>query len=89
LEDQSPTPVQEDSYATISVSRAAEVSTETLVDGDPGEEWLRNNIMVQYWKGQGQGCVEEQSRHSSSNLLRDWYVVIPWDTVKPANSTCP
>lgn len=35
-----------------------------------GKEWLNQNVIVQYWRGQYSDSIRGQ--HASSNLLRDW-----------------
>ncbi|KAK7091928.1 gamma-tubulin complex component 5-like [Littorina saxatilis] len=62
----------EDKNQSLSVVRlvSENVSMETTLEHDRGEDWLTDNVMVQYWRGQGQNDV--RGPHSSSNLLRDW-----------------
>lgn len=75
-EDAGVTPAAgDDGNKTLSVARVSEnVSMETTLEQDRGEEWLSNNVIVQYWKGQGQS--ECRGLHASSNLLKDWYEVL-------------
>ena len=75
LQDGGITPAAgDDESKTLSVARVSEnVSMETTLEQDRGEEWLSNNVIVQYWKGQGQS--ECRGQHTSSNLLKDWYEV--------------
>ena len=75
-EDAGVTPAAgDDGNKTLSVARVSEnVSMETTLEQDRGEEWLSNNVIVQYWKGQGQS--ECRGQHASSNLLKDWYEVL-------------
>lgn len=62
----------EDNNQSLSVVRlvSENVSMETTLEHDRGEDWLTDNVMVQYWRGQGQNDI--RGLHSSSNLLRDW-----------------
>ena len=81
----------DDESKTLSVARVSEnVSMETTLEQDRGEEWLSNNVIVQYWKGQGQS--ECRGQHTSSNLLKDWYEVplaSPPPPTSPAVILCP
>ena len=77
----------DDENKTLSVARVSEnVSMETTLEQDRGEEWLSNNVIVQYWKGQGQS--ECRGQHTSSNLLKDWYEVPLASPPPPPNLSC-
>ncbi|KAL8591498.1 hypothetical protein ACOMHN_000513 [Nucella lapillus] len=64
---------EEGGNRTVSLVRRGEgVSLETTFEQDGREGWLNRNVMVQYWKGQGQGQEVTCGHHAASNLLPDW-----------------
>lgn len=60
--------IVDDSYAaeTSACAAASDQSTAEM------EEWLSNNVIVQYWKGECESRLNSFCR--SSNIAVDWFV---------------
>ncbi|XP_025091554.1 gamma-tubulin complex component 5-like [Pomacea canaliculata] len=60
----------EHKHTVCIVHAGMDICLEARTDTLQGKEWLNQNVIVQYWRGQYSDSIRGQ--HASSNLLRDW-----------------